>query len=345
MLYKVISMMVVCIGLIVSLPAEAKREGELAQGMVNPGHHEQPSWFKSSFLDINEDIEEATHAGKRLLIFFYQDGCPYCKKLLEDNFGQREITEKTRNNFDVVSLNIWGDREVTVGDTSITEKQFAEKMKVMYTPTLLFFNEQGKAVLRTNGYYHPAKFNAALDYVLQHRDQHESFRAYIARVSPAPAKGVIHREVESVTAPYDFSHLRSGKPLLVMFEQKQCSSCDELHNDILNRPKSKELLKRMDVAVLDMWSDDKITIHNGQSIKIKDWAKQLTIQYAPSLVYFDNKGKEVFRSEAYLKAFHIQSIMDYVSSGAYKIQSNFQRYIEDRAERLRAQGIEVDIMN
>jgi len=342
---KLIKLMIVCIGLVISLPVQAKREGELTQGMVNPGYHEQPGWFKNSFLDINEDIDEASEAGRRLMIFFYQDGCPYCKKLLEDNFGQREITEKTRNNFDVVTLNIWGDREVTVGDATVSEKQFAEKMKVMYTPTLLFFNEQGKAVLRTNGYYHPGKFNAALDYVLQHRDQDETFRAYLNRVSPAPAKGVIHREAESLKAPYNFSNLTSAQHLLVMFEQKQCNSCDELHQDMLNRPESKQLLKKLDVAVLDMWSDDNLVTFDGQTIKIKDWAKKLNIQYAPSLVYFNPQGEEVFRSEAYLKAFHIQSIMDYVSTGAYKTQANFQRYIEDRAEKLRAQGIEVDIMN
>ena len=60
--------------------------------------------------------------------------------------------------------------------------------------------------------------------------------------------------------------------------------------------------------------------------------------------YFNDKGEEVFRVDAYLKAFHIQSVMDYVASGAYKNQSNFQRYIDERAERLREQGIEVDLM-
>lgn len=344
MSHKLLKLLLIITGLVFTLQVEAKREGELTQGMVNPGYHEQPSWFKNSFLDINEDITEAGEAGKRLMIFFYQDGCPYCQKLLEDNFGQREITEKTRKNFDVVTLNIWGDREVTAGDVTVTEKQFAEKLKVMYTPTLMFFNEQGNAVLRTNGYYHPEKFNATLDYVLQHRDQHETFRAYLDRVSPAPAKGVIHREVESVTAPYKFNQLNTAKHLLVMFEQKQCSSCDELHQDILSRSESRELLQTLEVAVLDMWSDDKIITPDGQSIKTREWAKQLNVQYAPSLVYFSPQGKEVFRSEAYLKAFHIQSIMDYVSSGAYKNNPNFQRYIEDRAERLRAAGIDVDIM-
>lgn len=324
--------------------AYAKQEGNLEAGMVNPGYHEQPSWFKTSFLDINEDIQEAKQAGKRLMLFFYQDGCPYCKKLLEDNFGQRDISEKTRKHFDVVTINIWGDREVTVGQDTVTEKRFASKLKVMYTPTLIFFNEQGKAVLRANGYYPPAKFNAALDYVMEHQDKKMSFHDYLAKVMPAPATGKLHREVETMQAPYDFSAAPQHDYRLVMFEQKQCKACDELHNDILKRPASRKQLKRFDVAVLDMWSNDTILRPDGKSSSIRDWADDLNIQYAPSMVFLDKSGKEVFRIEAYLKAFHTQSVMDYVASGAYKKQPNFQRYIDERADGLRAKGVEVDLM-
>lgn len=321
----------------------AKQEGALVEGMVNPGYEEQPSWFKNSFLDLDEDIAEASASGKRLMLFFYQDGCPYCKKLLQDNFGQRDIADKTRKNFDVVSLNIWGDRDVSFAGGEYTEKSFAARLKVMYTPTLIFFNEQGKAVLRTNGYYHPAKFNAALDYVLEHHDSKESFRSYLARVAPAKTQGKIHKSVETMSAPYNFS-VPGKKYRLVMFEQKQCKECDELHNDILTQQASKDQLKKLDVAVLDMWSEEKVIMPNGKTTTIKEWAKDLNIQYAPSLVYFDQKGQEVFRSDAYLRAFHIQSVMDYVSSGAYKTQQNFQRYIDKRAHDLREMGVEVDIM-
>ena len=79
-------------------------------------------------------------------------------------------------------------------------------------------------------------------------------------------------------------------------------------------------------------------------MKVRDWAKQLDIKYAPSLLFFNTSGEEVFRTDAYLKAFHVQSVMDYVSSGDYKTQSNFQRYIDIRADQLREQGIEVNLM-
>ena len=325
--------------------AQAKEDGVLGEGMVNPGHEETPAWFKNSFLDINEDIKEARESGKRLMLFFFQDGCPYCKKLLEDNFGQREIAEKTKKNFDVVSINIWGDREVIIGDEETTEKIFSEKLKVMYTPTLIFFNEQGKVALRTNGYYHPDKFNAALDYVLNHHDKKESFNAYLQRIKPSSSKGVIHKEVATKSEPYDFQKKSDGVNYsLALFEQKECKTCDELHEDIFLRKESKELIRKFDVAVMDMWSTEKIVSPDGEKLSIKDWAKKLGIQYAPSFVYFDKDGKEVFRVDAYLKAFHVQSVMDYVSSAAYKTQPNFQRFIEQRAEDLRKIGVEVDIM-
>jgi len=329
-----------------SFQANALTEGSLDSGMVNPGYHEQPEWFKNSFLDINEDIADARLHDKRLVLFFYQDGCPYCKKLFEDNLGQKAIAEKMRKHFDVVAINIWGDRDVTVSGQVSSEKDFAAQLKVMYTPTLIFFNESGKAALRANGYYPPEKFNAALDFALGRQDKKETFSEYLARISPRPATGKIHREIETSSAPYVFDKaVPQGKAYrLVMFEQKQCRPCDELHQDVLQREESRQLLKNFDISILDIWSDDKVISQDGTTIKTRDFAKKMNIQYAPSMVFFDKFGKEVFRIEAYLKAFHIQSAMDYVASGEYLKQPNFQRYIEARADALRKQGIAVDIM-
>jgi len=322
--------------------ANAKSEGELAAGMVNPGHEEHPSWFKVSFLDLFEDIEDAADNDKRLMVYYYQDGCPYCKKLLEENFSQREISEKTQKYFDVVPINLWGDKEVAVGDKDYTEKEFAEALKVQYTPTLLFFDENNKIIFRANGYYPPEKFSALLDYIGTKQESKISYQDYMEKVNPQPSTGRLHDEINSVISITDLT--KTNKPLLVLFEQKKCITCDELHLDIAKRKESIELLSQFNVAVLDMWSDQVIKTPSGKKMKIRDWAKNLDVKYAPSLLFFDDKGNEVFRSDAYLKAFHTQSVMEYVSSGAYKKQSNFQRYVDERADHLREQGIEVNLM-
>jgi thioredoxin-related protein len=172
------------------------------------------------------------------------------------------------------------------------------------------------------------------------------FREYLSSVSPVPAAGRLHVEPGYLEPDYDLrSAIRgSGKPVLVLFEQKECPPCDELHLDILKRPESQEQLRRFDVVLLDMWSNTPVVTPAGQKTTAQEWARALNVQYAPSMVFFEDGGSEVFRSEAYLKAFHIQSVMDYAASGSYRDEPEFQRYIDGRAKRLEAQGVHVDLM-
>lgn len=328
------------------LPVEAEEAAPaLEPGMVNPGYHEKPEWFKNSFLDLREDVVEAAAAKKRVILYFYQDGCPYCKKLLETNFALRDIEAKTRDNFDVIAINIWGDREVSdMQGRTLTEKQFAADLKVMFTPTLLFLNEQGAVALRVNGYYPPHRFMAALDYAASHQETKQSFRDYAQQHAPAAGQGRLHDDASTLKAPYALDKRPDGRPLAVLFEQHDCPPCDELHQDILKRDESREQLGKFDVVVLDMWSKTPLSTPDGNATTAAEWARELGVQYAPTLVMFTADGKEAFRTEAYLRAFHVQSALEYVSSGAFREQTNFQRYIQARAEALEAKGVHVDIM-
>lgn len=339
---------ILVLGVWTTAVVQAKTEGELGAGMVNPGYEEQPKWFKSSFLDLREDVAEAAEEGRRVILFFYQDGCPYCAKLLQENFGQKHISDKTQAHFDVISINMWGDREVTdMQGNAITEKNLAVNRKVMFTPTLMFLDEEGKDVLRINGYYAPHKFEHALDYVSGRKENTLAFGEYLAAQKPEPGSGKLHIEPEYLRPPYQLNSILrlSDKPMMVLFEQKQCKACDELHEDILQRPESKELSDQFQVVLFDTWSNTPVVTPDGKKESVKDWAKRMNINYTPSMVFFDTQGNEVFRAEGYLKSFHVQSVMAYVASGAYKTEPEFQRYIEGRAEAMREQGLEVDLMN
>ena len=56
--------------------------------VIGSSNHEVPSWFKDSFLDISEDIEEATEKNKHFMIFLDFEGCPYCSKMLKESFEE-----------------------------------------------------------------------------------------------------------------------------------------------------------------------------------------------------------------------------------------------------------------
>jgi thioredoxin-related protein len=307
--------------------------------------HEIPAWFKKSFLVLPEDVTDAARNGRRLMIYFGQDGCPYCAELFNNNFSQAHIADYTRRHFDAIDLNLWGSREVTdFSGKVMPEKEMAAKLKVWFTPTLLFFDEKGEQVLRINGYYPPHQFLTALKYVAEKQEKRMTFKQYLAKESPPPAKGALHPQPFFAQPPHDLTGIAKGKPLAVFFEQKDCASCDRMHEVVLKDAATTELLKRFHVVQLDRWSDIPVVTPAGRKTTARAWADSLNVAYVPTAVLYDG-SKEVIQIEAMLKGFHVQSVLDYVASGAYKTQTSLQRYIQARADHLREQGVVVDIWN
>src|SRR5262245_16515134 len=67
--------------------------GSAAASAPSPHAIEIPKWFSESFLDFREDVRDATREGKRVMVYFGQDGCPYCKALMTVNFRDPAIVE------------------------------------------------------------------------------------------------------------------------------------------------------------------------------------------------------------------------------------------------------------
>lgn len=311
------------------------------------GVYSIPDWFKQGFLVMPEDVAEASRNDKRLLLYFGQDGCPYCAELFNTNFSQQHIVDYTRKHFDAVDLNIWGDREVTdLSGSKLTEKELAAKLQVWFTPSILLIDEKGETVLRINGYYPPHQFLAALKYVGEKQEGSLTFAEYYAKLAPPPAKGVLQSEPFFAKPPYNLNKLAAGKPmgkpLAVFFEQKDCAGCDLMHSKVLQDTETLKLIGQYNVIQLDRWDRTPVTTPDGRKTTARDWANQLKIGYVPTVVLFD-AGKEVIRIEAFMKSFHVQSVLEYVSSGAYKKQTSPQRYIRERADAIRERGVVVDI--
>jgi len=307
---------------------------------------EYPDWFKVSFMELEEDVAEAAAEGKRLMLIFHQSGCPYCNAFVERNLAQKDIEDILKTKFDVIELNMWGDREVvSVGGETYSEKEFAKALNVQFTPTILFLNEQGKLALRLNGYYGPDRFRVALDYVTNKMEDQQTFTDFLeANSEPASEKSMITRSY--FTGPVEQLSDRPGageKPLLVLFEQGGCKNCETLHDKILSTPDSQALLSEFDVYQVDMWGHDLFKTPTGNETSGRQWSKELDVSYAPTMILYAADGTEVIRSESFFKTFHTQSILDYVVSDAWREEASFQRYISARADELREQGHDVNI--
>jgi thioredoxin-related protein len=160
----------------------------IGAGSAAAGGEEGPSWFKQTFLDVNEDLADARKANRGLMLYFYQDGCPYCARFLRETLARRDVADKTRKYFDVVAIDLRGDREVTdAAGKAMPEKAFAASMDIKYTPVFLMFDETGHVALRLTGFQSPVRFDAALDYVASRAfRQYPNFEHYLKMRTAVP---------------------------------------------------------------------------------------------------------------------------------------------------------------
>jgi len=319
-----------------------------AEGAAVPSPYaiDIPKWFHESFLDIPEELRDAARERKRVMLYFGQDGCPYCKALMKVNFGEADIVATTRRHFVPIALNIWGDREVTWTDgRKLAEKELARVLRVQYTPTLLFLDEGGRVALRLNGYLAPDKFRVALDYVSRRKEKEQTFADFQAGRAPAAAGGTLAPEPFFEKGSIDVPRIarESKRPVLVVFERVPCGDCDELHREGFKRPEVRKLLASFKVLQVDALGAGPVVAEDGRRETARDWAGRLQVNNTPTLVFFDAAAKEVFRVDGYVRPFHLASALDYVASGAYRGEPSFQRFVQQRADAQRAAGQAVDL--
>lgn len=162
-------------GLILPQTAEPAIADTSAVKLTDDGLHAQP-WFEQTFLDLREDAADAHAQGKSLVVFFEQRGCPYCGEMHKVNLARPEIADYIKKNFFALQINMYGARKVKDFDgTELEERKLAQRWKVNFTPTLVFFppdpatfagqSGQDAEAWRLMGYWKPFHFMGTLVYV------------------------------------------------------------------------------------------------------------------------------------------------------------------------------------
>jgi thioredoxin-related protein len=306
---------------------------------------EHPDWFKASFYNLPEDLDDALSSGKQgLIVYFGQKQCAYCQALMKDNLSKGDLVRYLRVHFDVVGLNTHSIEKITGMDgKSKPINEFAIAQKAQLTPTLLFYVKGRKLALKLVGYHSPYKMRAALEYVADGHYKTKSFGEYLEHADPPPqfADETLHPDPIFSPPPYalDRSRFAAHMPLLVIFEQPRCHACDVLHSEPLQNPLVRERLQAFEVVQLNVWDDSTpVLTPDGRRTTARKWARQLGLFYTPTLVMFDERGKEVFRVDSVVQFFRLANVLRYVADKAYLKYPLFQLWNRDHAnEEVRLQ--------
>jgi thioredoxin-related protein len=305
-------------------------------GMANIKH---PSWFKESFLDLREDLNDAQKAGKRgVIVFFSQKSCSHCQAFIDTTLNDPATKLRVQKQYDVVGLDIFNDLELTdIDGTVTTVKDFAEKQRARLTPTLLFYGVENIRLLKIIGFYPPEKFNLVLDYIDGSHYKRVNLRQFIQTKQTKSAGNFQELEFDYklfAKPPHllDRTKSKGERPILVVFDKPNCNPCDRFRSRVLSHNEVRHLMPNFKAIHLDA-SDNvsKIIVTNGRQLTPRQWADDLQLTYDISVVFFDEHGKEVHRLDAETGKDRMAGSMQYVLEKAYKRHEQFLRWRKENA--------------
>lgn len=313
-------------------------------------HIQYPGWFiETPFNDLAEVISKiSTQKKKGLMVLFTTEGCSYCEQFIRVSLGDPEIASIVTTHFESVGFEIFDDTEMTTpgGETSSISK-FASQQKVQFSPTLLFFDSEGKRILHLTGYPSPVKFTRALDYIISDQYQAVSYRQYLLDKKAEEEKnksypGIPQKLTEDPIfgkPPYalDRSRFPASQPLLVIFERRDCPACKDLHKEVLSRKDIRQTLSKFEVVRFDA-SDNKtkIVTPKGTRTTPGKWYDELKFTQTPAFLFIEESGNEVLSTDTLVLPQRMMNSLNYVLDKAYMKGWTYQRYARSRAiERLK----------
>lgn len=110
-------------------------------------------FFQPKFGDFQAELATAKQQGKKgVFLFFEMDDCPFCARMKATILNQSDVQEAYRAQFLIYPVDVNGDTPmIDFQGKETTEKAFAFANRVRATPTLLFFDLDGKLVARFTG--------------------------------------------------------------------------------------------------------------------------------------------------------------------------------------------------
>ncbi len=115
-------------------------------------------------IDLNKIAKESFQHKKTVMVFFHTEACPYCQKMLKENFEKKSDKETINKDFNFVDINLDSPDTVIYKKFKGTTADFADFFHVKFYPTILFM-EHNVVVSNIKGYRNKEKFRTILKYV------------------------------------------------------------------------------------------------------------------------------------------------------------------------------------
>ena len=249
-------------------------------------------FFTQSFGDLPEELEEARQVGKiGLMLFFEQDGCPYCDRMMKTILNRPKVQDWYRERFVIIAVDINGDVELRdVDGVTLPSKAFAAHRRVKTTPTISFIDLNGAEV------YRRVKMVGSIDefmlmgrYVAEghYTDTRWQDFATAGAGDPQPPRTVPHvLDFREAGAEAD------GRTLLLAVTREGCPYCAQLRREVL-APMivSGEYSDRLLIREMMMEPDTTVVDFDGQENSTSAVAARYGVSITPTVLLLNSSGQ------------------------------------------------------
>ncbi|MGB0681999.1 MAG: thioredoxin family protein [Magnetovibrionaceae bacterium] len=129
-----------------------------------------------------------------------------------------------------------------------------------------------------------------------------------------------------------------GKRFAVMFEQRGCPYCKQMHEvNLTDDTVVSYIQEHFSVLQLNIWGDREVTDLDGETMSEKDLARRWRVNFTPTTVFFpetldglsgSGRDLEVARMPGYFNPAPFLKMFQYVAEKAYE-EDSFQRYLQN----------------
>lgn len=130
---------------------------ESAPAGSNPGETGLEISGLNFHTSYEEGLVEARATGKRVLLYFRSDTCPWCLKFENEVLPEEKVSQSLKDNFALVAIDVYDPNSTPL----------LGKYRVQGTPTMLFLNSKGETIYRAIGFQDESRFLGVLDAVLK----------------------------------------------------------------------------------------------------------------------------------------------------------------------------------
>ncbi len=143
---------------------------------------------------------------------------------------------------------------------------------------------------------------------------------------------------------------QAGKRFAVLWEQKGCPYCREMHRVNFAIPEIRDFVRdNFAVLQLNIWGSREVTDFDGNALEERALARRSRITFTPTIQFFPQaapsaggQAAEVTRMAGYFRPFHFLTMFEFVRDKAYR-DTDYQRFLLAKIEEMHRKGIKVEM--